>query len=725
MTGRTITDVEIQRTLESAFGFPSFRPLQAEIVGAILSGQDVFALMPTGGGKSLCYQLPALLLDGTTVVVSPLIALMKDQVDALRSQGLAATYINSSLSPDEIARRQRLVTQADVKLLYVAPERLMMPVFLRLLQSAPPALFAIDEAHCISEWGHDFRPEYRELKALRDLFPATPVAAFTATATRRVQADIIAELGLSGAATFQASFNRANLWYEVRPKKKAYADLVGYLRAHPDASGIIYCSSRAGTEDLARRLARDGVAATAYHAGLSPDQRRERQEAFARDNMRVIIATIAFGMGIDKPDVRFVIHYDLPRTLENYYQESGRAGRDGERSDCILFYSVGDVVKLRFFANEKETPEERRIALWQLQQMANWAEGAVCRRRALLAYFDEPFDSQEPPCCDVCASPGTEEDATVAAQMFLSCVKRTGERFGASHVIAVLRGSQNKRILSFGHQRLPTFGIGRERTEDQWRDLVQALIQGGYLTQDPDAFNALRVTERGRAVLFADERVTMRVRWPATREMGEAMPAHPALFESLRTLRKQLADEQSVPPYVIFHDRALREMASALPASRAELLGVPGIGEHKARTYGDPFLAAIADYVREEGATPVPSGPVAKRSRLRGELSESAADSVKRFRQGDDVEQIAAERSLAHTTVIRHLLDAMDVGERLDIGRLVPPLKQRAIAEAFRDLGVSPLKPVLERLGPAYTYDELRIVRSSMALESSPEPNAG
>jgi ATP-dependent DNA helicase RecQ len=598
-----VSDEQIASVLRATFGYTAFRPLQEPIVRAILAGQDVFVLMPTGGGKSLCYQLPALLRDGLTVVVSPLIALMKDQVDALTGMGVPATYINSSLDPDEIRVRQRAVARGELKLVYVAPERLMMPGFLRLLRSVPVSCFAIDEAHCISEWGHDFRPEYRELSRLRELFPQASLAAFTATATRRVQDDIKAQLGLEDAASFQGSFNRANLFYDVRPKKNAYRQLVDYLRGRGDDSGIIYCLSRTGTEDLAQRLRADGFQTLAYHAGLESDERRQRQDAFIRDEAKIIVATIAFGMGIDKPDVRFVIHYDLPKNLEGYYQESGRAGRDGDPADCILFYSYADVTKQQHFIDQKPDPQERRIALRQLTQMAAWASQPACRRQALLAYFDEAFDGQDERCCDVCAAPAGVEDWTIPAQMFMSCVARTGERFGVTYVIDVLRGSRAQRILQFGHDQLSTYGIGRNRSTDDWRHLADELIREGYVRQDQEQFNAAKITERGRAVLFQGERVLLRGApsrasvAKASTSASQADDYDAALFDALRALRREIASERGVPAYVIFHDATLRQMAAECPTSRSELLRVQGVGERKADDYGDRFLARIDDHL--------------------------------------------------------------------------------------------------------------------------------
>ncbi|GAC1332989.1 MAG: DNA helicase RecQ [Chloroflexota bacterium] len=728
MTSQTIDDARIFATLKSTFGYTSFRSLQHEIVQAILGGYDVSVLMPTGGGKSLCYQLPALLLPGTTVVVSPLIALMKDQVDALDALGVAATFINSSLDVGEIRRRQAMLARGAVTLVYVAPERLLMPEFLRLLQSTPLSFFAIDEAHCISEWGHDFRPEYRELTRLRHMFPGIPIGAFTATATERVRADIQAQLSMDSAIAFQGSFNRPNLFYEVRPKKGAYANLLAYLRTRRDASGIIYCGSRAATDELAKRLRGDGFRAAAYHAGLESHERRQRHEAFMRDDIRIMTATTAFGMGIDKPDVRFVVHYDLPKTLENYYQESGRAGRDGDPSDAVLYYSAGDVVKLRHFVNEKANESERRGTLSQIQRMADWAESAACRRRKLLAYFGEPFDTQEAPCCDICRDPSAEEDATIPAQMLLSCIKRTGERFGAAYVIDVLRGSRSQRLLDLGHDSLSTYGIGRDRSVDEWRSLARQLIQDDYILQDEDQFNVLKVTQRGHAVLFENERVTVSVRRTAPRSDAVATDEqNPQLFDVLRALRKRLADERGIPPYVIFHDKTLRQIGATAPRSIDDLLRIPGVGQRKAQDFGPIFLPVIAEYLGQAGGaeSSYVSAPRPRAVRIPGELGESARESLRLYREGHAVASIARARNLAETTIENHLTEAIEAGEHVDVSQIVQPDKQQAIVRAFDMLGTERLKPVMEHLGNDYTYGELRIMRSMTLAAGAANPEVG
>ncbi|HET7035625.1 MAG TPA: DNA helicase RecQ [Thermomicrobiaceae bacterium] len=724
-----IDDERLHATLAAVFGYSTFRPLQQEIIRATLDGRDVFALLPTGGGKSLCYQLPALLRSGLTVVVSPLIALMKDQVDALTALGVNATYINSSLEYDELRARQDAVVRGEVRLLYVAPERLMLPGFLRLLERVPLAGFAIDEAHCISEWGHDFRPEYRELRRLRQLFPATPLAAFTATATARVEQDILEQLGLEEAARFRGSFNRANLFYEVRPKRNAYHQLVAYLRDHRRDSGIIYCQSRAGTEKLAEKLQDDGFPAAAYHAGLESDERRRRQEDFSRDRVPIVVATVAFGMGIDKPDVRFVIHYDLPKNLESYYQESGRAGRDGEPSDCILFFSRGDVAKQQRFIEEKPTLEERRVAHEQLRQMADWADAHECRRRALLAYFDEEFAGQSGPCCDVCRTPVEEVDYTIPAQMLLSCVVRTGQRFGMNHVVDVLRGSQSQKIQQFGHERLSTYGIGRDRRKAEWLALARELVRRGYLSQDPERFNTLAVTEPGWTVLRGEETVRLAKLY----ERGAGRVAEPAgdvddaVFEELRALRRRLAEARGVPPYVIFHDSTLRELAGRLPTTQAALRRVTGVGERKAEDFGEAVLAVLAPHAEAKGVTDDDAQeafdfpPPRERRRTPG-LSDTAQASLDLFDEGLDLAEIAHRRGLARSTIEGHLTQAIAGGALTDLDRLVPPERQQAILAAIEALDSTRLTPLLEHLGADYSYSELRFVVTALGQGMAPTP---
>jgi ATP-dependent DNA helicase RecQ len=614
--------------LKQYFGFTSFRPLQEEIIRDSLAGKDVFALLPTGGGKSLCFQLPAMAQPGLTVVVSPLIALMKDQVDAMQAGGIPATFLNSSLAQNESRARLRGLHNGEFRLLYLAPERLMLSGVLLDLQRWNVRLLAVDEAHCISEWGHDFRPEYRQLAELRQLFPETPMMALTATATERVRADIIKLLKLREPRCYVASFNRPNLTYRVLAKNKPYDQVLEFVRARPRESGIVYCQSRKSAESVAKRLNEDSVKARPYHAGLTPKERTEHQELFLRDDVRVICATIAFGMGINKPNVRFVIHYDLPKNIEGYYQETGRAGRDGLPGDCVLLFSAGDVIKQMQFIDEKPDLKEQQIAREQLQKMVHYAECAGCRRRELLAYFGEKFggfppesgrdalprvqaDRQVGPtesincgACDNCLSPRATFDGTLAAQKFLSCVYRIREKtrfsVGLNHVIEVLTGADTEKIRKWNHEQLSTYGIGREHSRPEWAAIGRELIRLGHLRQTSGKFSVLELTNDGLAALKQRRKVTltkpMTVPESKVHRVGE-IACDEVLFDRLRRLRKQLADERSVPAYIVFSDVALRQMARDYPASEREFARITGVGEKKLREFGSVFLAEIAAHV--------------------------------------------------------------------------------------------------------------------------------
>ena len=590
--------------LKQYFGFTSFRPLQEEIIRDALAGKDVFALLPTGGGKSLCFQLPAMARTGLTVVVSPLIALMKDQVDALQASGVPATFLNSSLGAGESRARLRGLHNGQYRLLYAAPERLMLSGVMADLQRWDVNLLAVDEAHCISEWGHDFRPEYRQIANLRQLFPTVPMMALTATATERVRQDIVTLLNLREPRCYVASFNRPNLTYRVFAKKKPYEQVLAFLRARPRESGIVYCQSRKSTESVAERLNKDGVKARPYHAGLTPSERTEHQELFLRDEVRVICATIAFGMGINKPNVRFVLHYDLPKNIEGYYQETGRAGRDGLPSECVLLFSAGDVVKQTGFIDEKPDPQEQAIARAQLQQMVHYAESAACRRRDLLGYFGELFEREICEGCDNCLSPRQTFDGTLAAQKFLSCVYRIRERtrfgVGLNHVIEVLTGADTEKIRRWGHEQLSTYGIGTEHTRPQWGAIGRELVRLGHLRQTAEKFSTLELTPEGLAVLKERRRVTLTrpVSAPEPKaQRAGAIACDEVLFERLRNLRKRLADERGLPPYIIFSDVSLRQMARDYPANEQALARISGMSERKLHEFGRVFLAVIAGHL--------------------------------------------------------------------------------------------------------------------------------
>jgi ATP-dependent DNA helicase RecQ len=627
----------IEQALKVQFGHDSFRAGQREVIEHILAGDDAFVLMPTGGGKSLTYQLPALLLPGLTIVVSPLIALMHDQVDRLRANGIDATFINSALSPAERSEREQLALDGRLQLLYVAPERLVTGNFLALLdeveQRVGLSLVAIDEAHCVSEWGHDFRPEYRQLSVMRARYPRVPMVALTATATGRVREDILTQLRLRDPHIHIASFNRPNLAYEVREKRQgAYGELVKLLRSLEGESAIVYCQSRKSVDDLSAALNSSGIAALPYHAGLTSEQRPEHQERFIRDDVPVLVATIAFGMGIGKPDIRAVIHYDLPRNLEGYYQESGRAGRDGLPAQCIIFFSHGDRAKVEYLIGQKIDEQEQRIAHQQLQQVIHYCETSVCRRRVLLAYFGESLPGGACDNCDNCARPAVVEDRTRDAITFLYGVAKTQQRFGIRHVVDVLRGANTEKIRTNRHDLLPIYGYGKEHSAEEWLRIGRALIHQGLLTETSDGYPVLRLNTLSWEVLRKERTVqiampmkpalqragsTEKARKAAKEEDGpgkEALPEEPGtggLFHHLRNLRKHLADEQRVPPYVIFPDTSLREMARTRPQTQQQFLGIAGVGQKKLEAFYSIFSAEIRAYCEEHGlrmslGTPTP-----------------------------------------------------------------------------------------------------------------------
>ncbi len=605
-----MNDMERARSiLRETFGYHDFRHRQADIIAAVLHGRDVLALMPTGGGKSLCYQIPALVRPGAGIVVSPLIALMQDQVDALRQLGLRAAFLNSSQSGADQRAVEAGLRAGELDLLYVAPERLLTGRCLDLLAASELALFAIDEAHCVSQWGHDFRPEYRELRVLGERFSGIPRMALTATADPRTREEIVAQLGLEDPARFVHSFDRPNIHYAIHEGGNARDALWRFLeREHPEDAGIVYCLSRKRVEEVARWLQERGRTALPYHAGLSAEVRREHQERFLREDGIVMVATIAFGMGIDKPDVRFVAHLNLPRSVEAYYQETGRAGRDGAPAHAWMAYQLQDVITLRRMTRDSEADEQyKRSAHHRLEAMLGLCELSGCRRQALLAYFGE---ERPGPCgnCDNCQQPPETWDATLEARQALSCVYRTGQRFGVNYVIDVLLGKDDERIRRNGHQRLSTFGIGAGRTAVEWRSIFRQLVARGYLEVDLEGHGGLRLAAACRPLLRGEEGIELRrpPRRPAraaSRRPADTEPdaADGALFEALRGLRRRLAEEQGVPPYVVFHDATLREMASRRPATLDALGEVGGVGARKLERYGPAFLELIAAHEAEAG----------------------------------------------------------------------------------------------------------------------------
>jgi ATP-dependent DNA helicase RecQ len=588
--------------LRSVFGFREFKSRQREIVDTLLAGEDAFVLMPTGGGKSLCYQIPALLRRGTAIVVSPLISLMKDQVDALQANGVQAAFYNSSQGAEQARRVLARLHAGELRLLYVAPERLMSDAFQERLRDLNISLFAIDEAHCVSQWGHDFRPEYVRLGELRSRFPQVPMVALTATADPQTRNDIAQRLKLERARIFVAGFDRPNIRYTITEKAKPFQQLMAFLGSRHDQAGIVYALSRKRTEQVAHRLREQGIDATPYHAGLGEEERRRVQEAFQRDDLRVVVATVAFGMGIDKPNVRFVVHYDLPKNIESYYQETGRAGRDGLPSEALLLFGPGDVAQARALIEKNQNPQQRRIELHKLNTMVGLCEAQICRRRVLLGYFGDELNED---CgnCDLCLDPPERFDATVPAQKALSCVFRVGQRFGVGHVVDVLRGADNERIRRLGHERLSTYGIGADLGVDEWNSLLRHLVHLGYLTQDAAQYSVLKLTEKARPILRGEEKLVLprprtRVETPrkAKRKGRDELNYDPELFEALRRRRKELADAAAVPPFVVFSDATLAEMAAFIPRDRDALLSINGVGQTKLERYGEEFLRVLRDH---------------------------------------------------------------------------------------------------------------------------------
>ena len=700
--------------LKTVFGYDNFRHQQQEIIDSLVAGEDVLTLMPTGGGKSLCYQIPAIVRSGVGVVVSPLIALMKDQVDALQQVGVSAAYLNSTQDRYEQMQIEEMVALGEVQLLYVAPERLMMERTLNLLSQSKVSLFAIDEAHCVSQWGHDFRPEYQQLSVLQQRFPDVPRIALTATADQRTKQEIIAQLGLGEARVFVHSFDRPNIRYHVNEPSNAKNDLWSFISEHhPEDAGVVYCLSRKKVEETAKWLSEQGRVALPYHAGMPADKRDEHQHRFLREEGVIIVATVAFGMGIDKPDVRFVAHLSLPKSIESYYQETGRAGRDGTAANAWMAYGMPDMVLQRQMVENSDGGEQyKQIQVQKLNALLGYCELVTCRRQSVLAYFGE----QQEPCgnCDNCLSPPKTWDGTEAARKALSTVYRCGQRFGVTYLINVLLGKSDERIIRFGHDKVSTFGIGTELNANQWKGVFRQLIAMNYLTVEGE-FNSLKLTASCRPILKGEQAIQLRELRKSTSKSKTKAKANKidlsalstsdlSLLESLKQLRSSLAKEQNVPAYVICHDASLRQITTVRPSSLEQLAEISGFGEKKVNQYGQQIIEIVANYPREAKA-----------------LSSTEAATLELFNTHGSVEAVANARGLAPTTILRHLSSAIEIGAcQLEQVIVIPAEEVERIASAVKELNAleeRKLKPLYEKLEERFDYVTLSCVCAHLTYQ--------
>ncbi|MBX2968124.1 MAG: DNA helicase RecQ [Cyclobacteriaceae bacterium] len=704
--------------LRERFGYSSFRLNQQAIIESVLKKQDTFVLMPTGGGKSLCYQIPALLLDGITLVISPLIALMKDQVDALRLNGIAAAYLNSTQSNREQEAILNQVKNNELKLLYLAPES----TFIKKITAFNISLFAIDEAHCISHWGHDFRPEYLTLAQLKRTMPHVPVIALTATADRLTRKDIVEKLELKNPATFISSFNRPNIRYTVETKKNNFDKLLTFLENRKEDSGIIYCLSRASTEQLAEDLREEGHHALPYHAGLEKEIRAKNQELFQRDEVKIIVATIAFGMGIDKSNVRYVVHMDLPKNVESYYQETGRAGRDGVDSEALLFFSGGDVIKLKRFVQIDDNPDQTEIMLKKLNQMGRYGELTLCRRKYLLNYFDE----QSPDFCgncDVCLTRFEQVDETLAAKKVLSAITRLNENFGASYVIDFLRGSSAVKIKE-EHKLLKTYGVGADRSKEDWNRMILEMIDQGYLYRTDGLYPVLKLTPKSALALNDEEKVLLTKAREKTETLSESPAYETILLQQLKALRKQIATEENVPAYIVLSDATLIELATYLPHNKDEFRKISGFGDIKIEKYGKLFWQLVADYCTEQKLKSRIHLKEPKRQRRQRPERETDTkqQSFELFKLGHSVERIAELRNLSPSTIEGHLAFYVEHG-KLKIQQIIPdPERIKTIQQAIQKVGGTILTPIKNNLGDDFSFGEIRLVMAHLISVNDKHP---
>ncbi len=727
MTVSTPTDLDLRKELRHYFGYGEFRGNQEAIIKNLLAGHDTFVIMPTGAGKSLCYQLPAIVTEGVAVVISPLIALMKNQVDQLNSFGINARFLNSTLSKSEINRVKREALDGSLKLLYVAPESLTKQDNISFLKEANLSFIAVDEAHCISEWGHDFRPEYRRIRSIIELFGDLPIIALTATATPKVQLDIQKNLRMDDATVFKSSFNRENLYYEVRPKKAAKKELIKFIKSNAGKSGIIYCLSRKKVEQIAEFLRVNDINALPYHAGLEPGVRMRNQDAFLNEEADVIVATIAFGMGIDKPDVRFVIHFDAPKSLEGYYQETGRAGRDGLEGKCVMFYSFKDILKLEKF-NKDKTVTERDNARHLLEEIAAYAESSVCRRRQLLHYFGEHYDDEGcTDMCDNCKYPKEQWNAKEEVELVLRAIEQTDQKFDVHHISNILKGSQNQYVLSYKHNELDVYGKGSQKSVEEWTSLIRQVLLLEYLEKDIENYGVLKISDLGKAFLAKPVDVMMSKDLDfgsVSDDEDEDLNEHhdmrsydKVLFESLKSLRKSVAQQKGLPPYVIFQDPSLQEMATTYPTTRDELVHIHGVGQGKAAKFGAPFLQHIKEYVEENDITTLADMHVKQQVNK----SKEKIFIIQNIDKKIELEEIAESQGRSINDIIEEIEHICFSGTKLNLDYYIDTFldedRQDDIYDYFMNAETDDLDEAIEELGEDYTEEEIRLMRVKFLSE--------
>jgi ATP-dependent DNA helicase RecQ len=712
-------------TLKEVFGYDTFRGNQEEIIQNTLGLNDTFVIMPTGAGKSLCYQLPAIVQPGTAIVISPLIALMKNQVDQMNAVGINARFLNSTLTKTEINKVKRDTIEGKVKLLYVAPESLTKEDNVQFLRKANISFVAIDEAHCISEWGHDFRPEYRRIKSIVEQLGKVPLIALTATATPKVRLDIQKNLNMDGATIFQSSFNRKNLFYEVRPKQQAKKQLIQFVKGMKGKSGIVYCLSRKKVEEIAQFLKVNDVKAAPYHAGMDAAVRMANQDAFLNEDIDVIVATIAFGMGIDKPDVRFVVHYDAPKSIEGYYQETGRAGRDGLEGKCLMYYSYNDILKLEKFNKDKPVTE-RENSKFLLEEVAAYSESSVCRRKQLLHYFGEEFAEDNCGMCDNCTHPKEQFDGQNCLKSILRTVKETEERFGILHIANVLVGKSSQHVLSYGHDKLETFGTGKDETEDFWKSVIRQALFNELLKKDIEQPGVFKLSEKGRQ--FLDSPYPVMISRDHEFETGgeeeeiekttiDAKSYDTVLFDMLKVLRKKEARQKGLPPYVIFQDPSLEEMATVYPTTNDDLKKIIGVGDSKARKFGKPFLKLIEEYVEEHDI--ITASDVLVKSA--GIKSKNKIFIIQQIDRQIDLEEIAETKSIKYEDLITEIEHISNAGTKLNLDYYIDQLldddRQDDIYDYFMSAESDSVLDALSELGGDYSEDEIRLMRIKFMSE--------